>query len=450
MVFFSGFYSSIGAEKQVMKSNDKLDDAFRIASLLEKHIKKERLTASEQEEIEKWLATSEGNGVLFERITDENQLALALVELQDTDTESALAKVHARIDVDIRPRRLRWRWAAAAAVLVFVAIGIGLYRHTTNPQLPTALIDPQEDVLPGGSRAMLTLADGRTIDLSEAQTGIIVGEGITYLDGSSVLSEPVNEGTNEQGHGGTSAGESGSQAHKLTRSLQLTTPKGGTYQITLSDGTKVWLNSASTLKYPSQFDEGERIVYLEGEAYFDVSHQLSAVGYQPNDGAKPKAGSRLPTARPLPFRVVSAGQHVEVLGTQFNISAYTDERKVKTTLIEGSVRVISSAHDRSPITIKPNQQSTLQDGAIMVADVDVKPFTAWKAGHFHFNRTPFTEVMAQMSRWYDIELIYEGTPPSQTFTGKLSRNVSLLNVLQFFKGSGIKFRLADKKLFIEG
>jgi len=405
-----------------MMPNDKLGNAFWIAGLLEKHIRKEQLTPGEQEAIEKWLAVSEGNRALFERITDESQLALALVELQGADTESALVKAHARIDGNVRPRVLRWRWAAAAAVLVFIAVGVGIYRYVGNNQAPTVQIDFQEDVLPGGNRATLTLAGGQTIDLSEAQAGIIVGDEISYLDGTDVLD------------GRLKTGDGRSKAEDLGL-LTLATPKGGTYQITLPDGTEVWLNSASTLKYPSKFTGDQRIVELEGEAYFDVAKAEK----QKNGRTKKQA---------WPFRVVSASQHVEVLGTQFNISAYADDLEVKTTLVEGSVQIVN-ANSKAVNKLLPGQQSTVRGRNTDIQAVDTEKYTAWKTGLFHFGNTPFEDMMRQISRWYDVEVVYTATIPGDTFTGKMSRDLSLMTVLELLNVSNVQVRLEGKQLIVE-
>jgi len=415
-----------------MMPNDKLGNAFWIASLLEKHVRKEQLTPGEQEAIEKWLAVSEGNRALFERITDESQLALALVELQGADTESALVKAHARIGGNVRLRVLRWRWAAAAAVLLFTAIGVGIYRYVGNNQAPTVQIDFQEDVLPGGNRATLTLAGGQTIDLSEAQAGIIVGDEISYLDGTDVLD------------GRLKTGDGRSKAEDLGL-LTLATPKGGTYQITLPDGTKVWLNAASSLRYPGSFDGDERVVELEGEAYFEVSEQAH--------GGRSAAGSgshvhTFTSSQKIPFKIISKGQTVEVLGTQFNISAYADDLEVKTTLVEGSVQIVN-ANSKVVNKLLPGQQSTVRGRNTDIQAVDTEKYTAWKTGLFHFGNTPFEDMMRQISRWYDVEVVYTATIPGDTFTGKMSRDLSLMTVLELLNVSNVQVRLEGKQLIVE-
>ncbi len=407
-----------------MIRQDKLKDTFRIAKLLGKYVKKEPLSADEQAEIDKWLAASDGNKTLVERIADENELAFALLDLQDVDTDAELAKIVRKIKRRSVLHRSKWL-RAAAAILIFLTVGIGLYWHVNTSDTSVELVvTSQDDALPGGNRATLILADGRTIDLSEAQTGIVVGEKqIVYEDGSAEIVDLSTE----------------------TIDLYvLSTPRGGTYHVMLPDGTKVWLNSASSLKYPSKFVGDERTVELTGEAYFDVSHRL-------NDDTKPTAnGQRLTAGGKIPFKVSTNGQVVEVLGTVFNISAYPDEQTVKTTLVEGKVKVTVNDNTQMTSILNPGEQAIIRGGAIDINAVDIDQYTAWKDGYFHFKSTSFAEVMAQMSRWYDIELVYQGKVPSQTFTGKMSRNVSLMNVLRFFKGSGIKFRLVEQKLFIEG
>ncbi len=385
-----------------MKPNDKVSDAFRIAKLLERHVKQGRLTEGEQAEIARWIAASEGNRELFERISDEHQLAFALMELQDTDTEHGLAKAHGRIRRAGQVRTLRRLLGAAAAVLVFVAVGLGVHWYADNEKPLKESADLQDDVGPGGNRATLTLADGRVLDLNDAQTGIVIGESIKYRDGSDVL------------------------AGMQTEELQLVTPRGGTYQVTLADGTEIWLNAASSLTYPARFVDHERVVQLVGEAYFSVAK---------DDGR--------------PFRVMSGGQEIEVLGTEFNVSAYSDDAAAKTTLVEGAVQ-IRHREAKTVNRLSPGQQAILQTDGLLIKDVDVGPFVAWKEGYFHFDGTPFADMMLQLGRWYDIELVYEGARPSQTFTGKMSRNVSLMNVMRFFKGSGIDFRLSGRTLVIEG
>jgi len=288
------------------------------------------------------------------------------------------------------------KWLRYTAILVFIlSTGLWLFRNQWLNQERADTKDQIADIAPGGNKAILMLADGRTINLSEAQAGIVVGDGITYADGSTLLS--------------------GEDAPSQIQ--QLTTPKGGTYQVTLPEGTKVWLNSASTLTYPNRFADDERVVEIAGEAYFEVAknHQK-------------------------PFKVISKDQQLTVLGTAFNISAYSDETEVKTTLVEGSVRVTSAAsYPDAVLTV--GQQSILSSAGITVDDVEVAPFIGWKDGYFLFNGTELRDAMKQLSRWYDVDVVYEGNIPKTPFFGKISRNDTLAEVLEILKEGKVNFRI---------
>lgn len=310
---------------------------------------------------------------------------------------SVLAAIKA-VPRGIRPRSLRrWLPYVAAAVAVLVAVGWLLLGDLRQQPSETGLA--VTEILPGGNRATLTLADGRSIDLDEVQAGIRVdADDITYADGASLGLPPSEE-------------------------LVLTTPRGGTYQVTLSDGSNVWLNANSTLKYPSRFQGDERVVELTGEAYFDVE--------------KGEA----------PFRVLSKGQTVEVLGTQFNISAYADEPETKTTLVEGKVRLRAGDTDAS-VSLVPGEQGTLTASSLTKQHVDVQQYTAWKDGYFAFNNTPIDAVMKQLGRWYDIEVRYEGTIPTDRFDGEISRELTLQQVLNGLATTQINYRVEGNTLTI--
>src|SRR5690606_22741368 len=207
----------------------------------------------------------------------------------------------------------------------------------------------------------------------------------------------------------------------------LTTPKGGTYRLTLSDGTNVWLNAASTLRYPAKFTGTERMVELEGEAYFEVSRLTRGSDIR------------------VPFRVVSKGQTVEVLGTEFNITAYADEDAVRTTLVEGSVQVVSDGAIETqrpqPVTLRPGQQSVVSPDGTQINSVDVSMFTAWKDGLFSFRETEMSDAMRQLARWYNVDVVYEGAVPETYFFGNIRRDKSLAHALAILKKSGINFRI---------
>lgn len=326
-----------------------------------------------------------------------------IAEENPPEVDAALKRIHHRLINDIStsmPSRSKTKWtygiAVAAAVLLFMLIGIWFFTIYTVDRSP-AIVNTV-DIAPGGNKATLAMENGNTIDLSEVQHGIVIGREITYLDGTPVQ--------NRQATGAT---------HESVSQLILTTPKGGTYRVTLSDGTNVWLNASSTLRYPSRFAESERIVKLEGEAYFDVS-------------------------KGVPFKVVSSGQTVEVLGTQFNVSAYPDEQQVQTTLVEGIVQVAAESQSLS-MRLLPGEQSTLIDAHLKKNRADIASVIAWKEDLFSFNETELRVVMNQLSRWYDVTVEYQGTIPVTYYYGAISRQESLANVLDLLRQSGLNFKI---------
>lgn len=319
---------------------------------------------------------------------------------------------HVKDGVQHPVRSLR-RWLPyAAAVIITLAVGIWFFtgnRWSENGSRRLADITAV-DIPPGGNRATLTLADGRTINLSEAQTGIVVeDENITYEDGNplAVISSNPRAG-----------------GEREISPLELTTPKGGTYQITLPDGSKVWLNAASTLKYPSKFYDDERVVEISGEAYFSVV----------DDEHKP-------------FKVVSNGQEIQVLGTEFNISAYPDDNETRTTLVNGVVQIVN-LQSKIVNKIMPGQQATIRGAQTDVHHVDTEPYTAWKDGYFYFEKTPLEEILRQASRWYDVEIVYKRGIPKETFSGDIKRDVSLLGLLEILHLSTINVTLEGNTLII--
>lgn len=343
-----------------------------------------------------------------------------------------MQRIYRNIQANIRPiavRRLnRWLPYTAAAIVV---LAIGFWVAGDRWPVVGDRHLAATEILPGGNRATLTLADGRTVDLSEAQTGIIVGEGITYSDGSEALSQDLT------GH------------RSPTTHHMLTTPKGGQYQVTLPDGSKVWLNANSTLKYPSRFDGEERTVQLDGEAYFEIKSV-------PLRHAKLSASAPL-RENSIPFLVKTSTQTVEVLGTEFNISAYTDEAETKTTLVEGRVKVSvnGSTPDRSPTIdhgsqlLSPGEQATTRGATIEIQKVDVSTATAWKDGRIAFNDQPIDAIMRTIARWYNVHVVYEGELPEDKFGGTVSRFENVSSVLRMLELTGrVRFRVEGRTIYV--
>lgn len=386
-----------------------------LAYLITGYLRQE-LTAEEQVDLNNWLAERPENQQFFDQLEDTQHLQQKLQAFHEVNRQRLWELIQEKLveRALVRPKstlsRAR-RWLPYAAA-VFVAItSAAWYFSREQPGEEAEIVNlPLTDILPGGNRATLTLADGRTIKLDEARDGIVIGSGeITYNDGNPLTEVEGNK-----------------KDHVDIPLLELSTPKGGTYQVTLSDGTTVWLNAASTLRYPPRFSDTDRIVELTGEAYFSVAKDVNR-----------------------PFQVISDGQKVQVLGTAFNVSAYTDDATTKTTLVEGSVRVSVHADPASSIVMQPNQQFTLRGTDGDVQTVDVQQYTAWKDGLFYFKQTPFNEMIRQIARWYDIEVSYRGSVPRETFTGKIQRELTLTTMLDLLDISDAKIRLEGRRLIIQ-
>lgn len=317
------------------------------------------------------------------------------------------------------------RWLPYAAMLAFAVSAI-IWTYSRMNDRKQAPLRETADILPAGNNATLKLPDGSIVKLSNTQSGIVMGDEVTYTDGTSI----PGIGEQSPGHG---PGAENQNASVVSQRLTLAIPKGSTYRVVLPDGTRVWLNAASTLTYPSRFSDNERTVELEGEAYFEVSEI---------QGPVQRASGNSGASRKVPFIVRTRSQSVEVLGTRFNIAAYADETVARTTLVEGSVRVGAALNTASAV-LKPGQQSIVSGRQISVAEVDVSAYTGWKEGYFTFNGTELREAMRQLSRWYDVDIIYEGSIPPTPFYGKINRNNSLAAALDILKEGNVHFRIEN-------
>jgi transmembrane sensor len=315
------------------------------------------------------------------------------------------------------------RIAVAAAAVAAITLSIWLYYTPRHPEFisgsPLA-----NDIAPGKNTAIITLIDGTVIPLSDAQTGVVVNSSkLTYSDGTQVVQPSLPKGISPGGR------ESNNQM------LTASTPRGGTYQVILPDGTKVWLNADSKISFPVQFSGGIRKILLSGEGYFEVS--------------KDKAH---------PFVVQTDKQEVIVLGTHFNINAYRDERDVRTTLLEGSVKVSTLSPRKGDLSrgerienriLKPNQQSILTgSNRIMVANVDVSEAVAWKNGKFRFDNTSLEEVMRQIARWYDVDVVYPNGIPGDTFSGGINRDINASEALKILQIMKVNFKIEGKTIVV--
>ncbi|NRF41187.1 FecR family protein [Pedobacter foliorum] len=334
------------------------------------------------------------------------------------------------------PVRLWPRIAVAASVVIALSTAIYFYTTRQADGRRPELVSGSLDILPGKNTATITLADGSTIVLSEAKSGVVVSDKqLRYNDSTEVNSATANKSVINGRHPETSLEFSSGSGPRIIQ-----TPRGGTYQITLPDGTKVWLNAASSLKFPSTFHElGKRKVELSGEAYFEVAKDKSH-----------------------PFIVTTDKQSVEVLGTHFNINSYADEAATKTTLLEGSVKVSASAiNGRHPelgsgprtaqsIILKPDQEAVLTTNQLAVKNINPEDAIDWKNGQFVLRKESLQEIMRKVERWYNVDVIYKGEIEPVTFSGSVSRfdKVStLLGVLE--KTKKVHFSIEGNKIIVE-
>ncbi|RPD39977.1 FecR family protein [Chitinophaga barathri] len=298
-----------------------------------------------------------------------------------------------------------YRAAAAAAILLLISGALVFYLKDQKavPVPPAAIA--QQDIQPGGNKAVLTLSNGASISLTDAAEGELAKQGDSRIS-------KTKEGQLMYEPGG---GPAGAEAGKRNT---ISTPRGGQYRVDLPDGTRVWLNAASALTFPPSFAGlNDRSVTLSGEAYFEVA----------KDAGKP-------------FKVISNGHTVEVLGTHFNVNAYNDEPDVKTTLLKGAVKVNGSL-------LKPGQQSVLHEGKISIRNAETEMETAWKNGEFIFNGQDFKTVMRMVSRWYDVDVVYEYDPAPFRIGGEVSRGRSITEVLKMLEVTGgVKFKIEDRKI----
>ena len=319
-----------------------------------------------------------------------------------------------------------WRWVAAAAVIVLLAGG-GIWYWLSSETKPAVVSNVQQnEVVPGSDKAVLTLADGKTITLDSARHEMLGRQGQTTVNqqGGQLIYD-ASEASN------TPSGE-------LIYNT-LTTPRGGQYQLTLPEGTQVWLNSASSIRFPATFNDSARVVYVMGEVYFEV---------------KPRYKKKKKERVPFLVQVQSANglkQEVEVLGTHFNINAYEDEPYIATTLLEGKVS-INRPGIASPAFLSPGQQAQLNpqgNQVRVISNADIAQAMAWKNGLFRFDGAELKTIMRQLARWYDVEVIFDrNAPVSEPFNGTMQRSLQLSQVIKGMSGMGIHVKKEGKHLIV--
>ena len=382
------------------------------------------LTPGEQKELDDWVNEKETNKVFFTKYTDEKLLSKELRHFNKEDVTPVLNITLQNIDPEIKATdngRLRQmkRYMAAACLVVIAGTAIYISTRVSNKRdiakTPTTIKTNTNDVQPGTEKAVLTLADGSKVILDNTTNGTIATQGNTVVikeDGLLAYNVDKNKLQTE------------------TIYNILTTARGEEFRsLVLADGSKVWLNSVSSIRFPTAFIGKERNVEITGEAYFEVKHNPD-----------------------IPFKVKintpsGDGGEVQVFGTHFNVNAYVDEATINTTLLEGSVKVSKNS---SAVVLKPGQQAQLnnRDQIKLVENADMDAAVAWKNGMFSFNASNIKTVMQQISRWYDVDVVYAGDV-KETFFVKMSRNTNVSNVFKILETTGgVHFDIDGKKITV--
>jgi transmembrane sensor len=374
-------------------------DKIRLQELANKYLKG-TITVAEQAEFDIWFNNQSKNELVI-----PEEFAMSGRE----HAKILLDKIDLRIieaDSISKPYQL-WKKIAISAVVLLI-LSFGAYQLLNKQIRYQIALNKLKEVAPGGDKAILTLANGKQIVLNNTKNGLVATQGNIV----------INKTSNNQIIYNASAGDIAAVSYNT-----ITTPKGGQFQVVLPDGTKVWLNSASSLKYPTAFIGKERDVTLTGEAYFEVAKN-----------------------KEMPFKVGTAGQIVEVLGTHFNVNAYEDEPIIKTTLLEGSVK-ISSAKGVALGLLHPGQQSVFSPakGEVIISDADTSQAIAWKNGLFYFKGADVASIMKSLARWYNIDVEFDGEMPQRRFSGKIYRNVNAAQVMEIIDYSAINYKVEDSK-----
>jgi transmembrane sensor len=393
------------------------------------------ISKEESEEFLQWYNSGQENDIYIPRDYADNDQELK---------KRIFAHINHNISEPISSSNSFKTWIAAAAAIIIAVISFGLFFSSeselinqyvaeqvfTEPvtdsafisEAPLSIVKKEEtvivnDIEAGENKAILTLGDGSKIILDDAKNGILANQGgnsvLKAAEGEviySFINEIIDPTIEDQ------------QAPVIYNTIE--TPKGGKFQIKLPDGSKVWLNAASSLRFPTVFNGSKRQVELNGEAYFEVSTDKSKI-----------------------FEVNTRNQVVQVLGTHFNINAYSDEPTVNTTLLEGSVRVSDLRTNISQL-LKPGEQSQLSQQIDVINLKDTYEAVAWKAGYFQFDKADIKTVMRQIERWYDVSVVYEGDLPNYRFGGEIERNLSLLQVLKVLEKTKVHFRLKGREVTV--
>jgi len=382
--------------------------AFHAAHLIVKYIQGE-LTDDEQQQLDGWIEQSEANRNLFSEMTNPEKLNSALNEFARPDKAAAWERLNQRIFVGERKRKiisLSFILKIAAITIIALILGWLALRSInggTKKDAEPLMTNVSPNKQPGGKKAQLQIDGKTTIDLESASDASFTGSGVRINKDQGILSYDDVTGN----------------ISKHTIMI----PRGGEYQLVLEDGTKVWINAASSLSFPTRFEGKDRRVELTGEAFFEVAHNAQK-----------------------PFIVQSNDLQIEALGTSFNVYSYSDEPSTRTTLVEGKVRVHLGGQVHM---LKPGKTAESANGKVSIRNANIEQETGWRSGVFSFNNTGIREVMNQLGRWYDVDVKFEEGVLSNHITGEISRSDSLKTALEKLAYTGgAKFAIENNSVIV--
>ncbi len=385
-----------------------------IANILYRHLQGQELSAEEQHTLDQWLTNNPERQALPGQLTSEAQLREYLaIRFNEPAVEEAYNRFTQKVQVKPVKRIPVYRWLAAASILLIA--GIAAYYISTGKNKEPSMVQamaPAEKIQPGKDGAILTLADGSTVLLDSLGNGLITHQGktIVKVEGGQLVYDA-------------------SAADNEVLYNTITTPRGRQYDMVLPDGSKVWLNAASSIHFPTRFTADERNVTITGEVYFEVA-------------AAKNAGN------PVKFTVNAGDTKVEVTGTKFNVMAYGDEEAIKTTLLEGSVNIIYEGKNKK---IQPGEQAICSAGNVKVEDQAYpERAIAWKNGFFDFDNEALEVIMRQLVRWYDINVAYNGAAAGLHYGGIIKRESDISEILKILTAAGgVAFTIEGKKVTVK-
>lgn len=359
-------------------------------------------TPAEVQEMLQWLQANPGQGDLLRDAWEANPQPAPVANLD---------RMWAVIGPATAPRRQRRLWPVATAAAAALLLGIVTFTYLDKKKHSLETTAGMPYIAPGRNGAILTLADGKQVGLDSASAGVVATQ-----NGAQVV---FNKQLLQYQAPGTAAGDVAFNT--------VSTPKGRQFQVELPDGSRAWLNAASSIRFPTTFAGQERRVEVTGEVYFEIAQNATK-----------------------PFLVHTPASEIAVLGTSFNVNAYTDEGQERTTLLSGKVAAAPLDRPTARVVLAPGEQSQYSAGAGLKVNkhADTEQVMAWKNGTFNFQDMSLQEVMRQLARWYDLEVVYEKGIPDIHFGGEMSRNVPLSDLLDGLKEMGIHFRVEGRQLIV--